>query len=266
MHPFHGRRPVHLIAPAARHKVPMSVERHLGRSPLAELPVPSVRRGIYECRGATLWLNDPFAMFGARLATFSDLTVVVHPVVFSASQVEFDPNVRQESGGDVAEAATKGGGVDLLGVRPYQRGDRLSLVHWRSLAGTGPLLVRELGDEQTRPVRVVIDDRAWVHRRAPFERTVDLLTGAVANMPHGAQPIELCSLTSGHAVSVSGGLTPTLLEWLAALEPRQSDSPNPNASSSLLEVGSGDTVFTTFTASRSLGSLRDRGVRLVVAR
>ena len=32
-----------------------------------------------------------------------------------------------------------------------------------------------------------------------------------------------------------------------------------------MEIGPGDTVFTTVTASRSLGSLRERGARLVVA-
>jgi uncharacterized protein (DUF58 family) len=204
-------------------------------------------------------------MFGARLAVFSDLTTVVHPVVLKGSAMATDPVLRQMDGRNVAELTTKGGGVDVLGVRPYQQGDRLSSVHWRSLAGTGPLLVRELGDELARPVQIVVDDRAWVHLRSSFERAVDLLTGAMASWPEMAQPIDLRSLTSGHVVSVSGGVTPDLLRWLAVLEPRQTDSPTPNAERSVLEIGSGDTVFTTATASRSLGSLRERGVRLVVA-
>ena len=94
---------------------------------------------------------------------------------------------------------------------------------------------------------------------------VDLLAGAMANWPRIAQPIELRSLLSGRAVPVSGGLTPALLRWLAVLEPRQTDRPIPNGEKSLLEIGPGDTVFTTATASRSLGSLRERGARLVVA-
>jgi uncharacterized protein (DUF58 family) len=204
-------------------------------------------------------------MLGARLAVFSNLTVVVHPVAVTGSEVSTDPAFRQREGHDAVELTTKAGGVDVLGVRPYQQGDRLSSVHWRSLAGTGPLLVRELGDEFVRPVQVVIDDRAWVHRRSSFERAVELLTGAMANWPQMAQPIDLRSLTSGHVVSVSSGLTPTLLRWLAVLEPQQTDRPIPNAERSVLQVGSGDTVFTTATASGSLGSLRERGVRLVVA-
>jgi uncharacterized protein (DUF58 family) len=204
-------------------------------------------------------------MFGARLAVFSCLTIVVHPVVLREIEVETDPVPWEMQGRNVAETTTQAGGVDVLGVRPYQQGDRLSSVHWRSLAGTGPLLVRELGDELVRPVQVVIDDRAWVHLRSSFERVVDLLTGAMASWPQMAQPIDLRSLTSGHVVSVSGGVTPDLLRWLAVLEPRRTDSPAPNAERSVLEIGSGDTVFTTATASRSLGSLRERGVRLVVA-
>jgi Protein of unknown function DUF58 len=254
----------HLLAPASRHRVAVSAQS-LGRTSLVALPVPTSRRGIYECRGVTLWLNDPLGMFGARLAAFSELTVVVHPVVLGGAEVKTDPVLWDELGRNVAEMTNKAGGVDVLGVRPYQQGDRLSSVHWRSLAGTGSLLVRELGDELVRPVQVVIDDRAWVHRRSSFERAVDLLTGAMANWPLMAQSIDLRSLTSGHVVSVSGGLTPNLLRWLAVLEPRETDSPIPNAEKSVLEIGSGDTVFTTATASRSLGSLRERGVRLVVA-
>ena len=260
--PARGLVRTHLLAPASRHRVAVS-PKSVGRTPLPALAVPTTRRGIYECCGVTLWLNDPLGMFGARLAAFSDLTIVVHPVAMAGSRVTTDPVLREE-GRDVLEPRTKADGVDVLGVRPYQQGDRLSSVHWRSVMGTGPLLVRELGDELTRPVQVVIDDRAWVHLRSSFERAVDLLTGAMANRPHAADTIDLRALTSGHVVSVSGGLTPDLLRWLAVLEPRQTDSPNPHGRS-VLEVGSGDTVFTTATASRSLESLRERGVQLVVA-
>jgi hypothetical protein len=262
--PARGVVRTHLLAPASRHRVAVSAQS-VERTPLPALPVPTTRRGIYECRGVTAWLNDPLGMFGARLAVFSDLTIVVHPVAIAGSEGTTDPVFREKEGRDVLEPTTKAGGVDVLGVRPYQQGDRLSSVHWRSVAGTGPLLVRELGDELVRPVQVVIDDRAWMHLRSSFERAVDLLTGAMANWPHTADPIDLRALTSGHVVSVSGGLTPSLLRWLAVLEPRQTDSPIPHAERSVLEIGSGDTVFTTATASRSLESLRERGVRLVVA-
>jgi uncharacterized protein (DUF58 family) len=264
MYPDRERRSIKIIAPAARHRVPVRAE-NAGTSQLAEFPVPTSRRGIYECRGVTLWLSDPLGLFGVRLATFSELAVVVHPVTFGGADLRLEPLLRERDDANAGGVETKGGGVDLLGVRPYQRGDRLSSVHWRSLAGTAPLLVRELGEELERPVRLFIDDRVWVHRRPAFERAVDLLTGAVATWPHTAQPIELRSLSSGRAAPVVGGLTPALLEWLAVLEPRESGSRNPEAARSLGEIGPGDTVFTTVTASRSLGSLREQGARLVVA-
>jgi hypothetical protein len=263
-HPYRERRRTTLIAPAARHRVPVSAE-NTGTSPLPEFPVPTSRRGIYECRDVTLWLSDPLGLFGVRLATFSELAVVVHPATLGLPDLKLDPFLRERDDANVGGVETKGGGVDLLGVRPYQRGDRLSSVHWRSLAGTAPLLVRELGDELERPVRLFIDDRVWVHRRPSFERAVDLLTGAVATWPRTAQPIELRSLSSGRVAPADGGLTPALLEWLAVLEPRESGNRNPEAARSLVEIGPGDTVFTTMTASRSLGALREQGARLVVA-
>ena len=121
--------------------------------PLLDFPVPTSRRGIYECRGVTLWLTDPLGLFGARLATFSEVAVVVHPVAVAVPDVTLDSVLREPVNAIAGRVETKGGGVDLLGVRPYRRGDRLSSVHWRSLAGTAPLLVRDLGDELQRSVR-----------------------------------------------------------------------------------------------------------------
>ena len=93
--PVRGVIRTHLLAPASRHRVAVSAQR-LGRIPLAALPVPTTRRGIYECRGVTLWLNDPLGMFGAQLAVFSDLTTVVHPVALAGPEVTTDPVFRRK--------------------------------------------------------------------------------------------------------------------------------------------------------------------------
>ena len=254
-----------LLAPQAGKRLQVNAERSSG-SQIPGLAVPTSRRGIYACRGTALWMYDPLGMFGTRLVTFPDLSVVVHPFPVGSHLAQPIPGLGQQDGSSaVVGATTSAGGVDLLGVRPYQLGDRLSSLHWRSFTSTTPLLVRELGTELVNPVRLIIDDRAGVHRRAAFETALDLLTGAVADRPRVAPSLEVRSLASGHALTTSGGTMPALLRWLAALEPRRADRPGLELSRTGWVVGLGDTVITTSTGSASLSALRDQGARVVVA-
>lgn len=254
-----------ILAPGAGHTLEVTRQWSSG----SELPgsaVPTMLRGIHTCRGAALWMYDPLGMWGAGLVSFPELTVVVHPVPARSPLAEPTPDLRQlEASGPMIHASMGAGGVDLLGVRPYQFGDRLTSVHWRSLSSTTPLLVREFGIEAANSGRLIIDDRAGVHQRAAFEAALDALTGAFAVRPAAAPPIELCSLVSGHAMSVSGGTTPSLLRWLAALEPRRTNRQRPQSSQPGWVVRAGDTVITTPTGATSLSALRDQGAQLAVA-
>jgi uncharacterized protein (DUF58 family) len=210
-------------------------------------------------------MYDPLGLFGDRLVTFGDLIVVVHPVARPSQLAESVPDSRQpQDSATWAKVSMSAGGVDLLGVRPYQLGDRLSSVHWRSFANTTPLLVREFGSEEADSGRLIIDDRAGVHRRAAFETALDLLLGAFATRSAAAAPIELRSLASGHAISISTGTTPALLRWLAALEPRRVDRPDQDSLRTGWVVRPGDTVITTSTAATSLLTLSQQGVQVAV--
>src|SRR5207244_355029 len=48
-------------------------------------------------------------------------------------------------------------GFDLHSVRDYQRGESLRMVHWRSTAKRGELMVKELEDSPRDEIAVVLD-------------------------------------------------------------------------------------------------------------
>lgn len=210
-------------------------------------------------------MYDPIALFGIRLATFPDLAVVVHPRAIRSDLAEPAERSRRLEGIESLGRTATNEGVDLLGIRPYQLGDRLSTLHWRSLSSTVPLLVRELGNESPSPQHLVIDDRAGVHRRADFEKALDLATGALVDRPGSAPPVELRSLASGQTLFASPGTMPTVLRWLAALEPRRTGGEGLGLARSGGILGPGDTVITTATGSASLAIVRRQGAHLVVA-
>jgi uncharacterized protein (DUF58 family) len=205
-------------------------------------------------------------MAGGRLVALPDLNLVVHPVA-SARTVDAR---RRHAGGREGEGVvgrpTSGHGFELVGVRPYVAGDRLSLVHWRSSVGPHPLLVREMGSESAQPLRVVVDDRAGVHRRAAFEHAVDLVAAVVIDRPATAPPLELCSLASGHSLLPAPGVpSAELLRWLAALEPRRTRRGRNATVHVGMTVDPGDIVITTSTGSTSLAPLAKSGAMVVLA-
>lgn len=262
--PLQGRPPGGLVAPSAGAALRTSDQRALA-TPNPVLAVPTTRRGILTCRWAALWMYDPIALFGIRLATFPDLAVVVHPRAIRSDLAEPAERSRRLEGIESLGRTATNEGVDLLGIRPYQLGDRLSTLHWRSLSSTVPLLVRELGNESPSPQHLVIDDRAGVHRRADFEKALDLATGALVDRPGSAPPVELRSLASGQTLFASPGTMPTVLRWLAALEPRRTGGEGLGLARSGGILGPGDTVITTATGSASLAIVRRQGAHLVVA-
>ncbi|MGH9007753.1 MAG: DUF58 domain-containing protein [Acidimicrobiales bacterium] len=149
-------------------------------------------------------------------------------------------------------------GTEFTGVRPYQTGDRLSSVHWRGFGGPVPLLVRELAAAATFRRRVILDDRAGVHRRASFESALRLLTGQLLGP---TDSLEVRSITLGAIAEVAGSEPrPSVLRWLAAVEPRF----GAGEASGSTPFGTGDVVITTTTGARSLDRLAAAGVRFLV--
>lgn len=174
--------------------------------------VPTGRRGVLVLPALPTWVRDPFGLFAAPGPTTSELTVVVHPVP--------DPSVSWP-----ARTARDDPG-EILGIRPYRPGDRLSLLHWPSRARYGAWYVREFAREAATATTVVVDDRAGVHRRADFEALLSVALGLVEEAAHRGGAAELATLT-GRRLGVADGPVglAEVRRQLAALEPRRARGP-----------------------------------------
>lgn len=154
----------------------------------------------------------------------------------------------------MAPVGGRDGPGDLVGIRPYVAGDRLSLLHWPARARYGTWFVRQFEPEAGQETRLVLDDRVGVHRRSDFEAMLSTAERLVELCWEGGRTVELCTLSG-----VSTRLTPSprTLEqaqvFLASLLPRAAAEPT---------VPDG-AVLTTTTGARSLP---DRFDRIVVDR
>src|SRR5919107_2285011 len=120
-----------------------------------EVPISFARRGVYELGPAEIRLVDPFGLL-AFARRFEERTeVVVYPKVHELRGFPL-------LGGNV-EAGTRGTrgrrGEEFANLREYRRGDDMRHIHWKSLAHTGELFVKEFSVQAPRRHTVALDLR-----------------------------------------------------------------------------------------------------------
>jgi uncharacterized protein (DUF58 family) len=131
---------------------------------------------------------------------------------------------RHQPGG-IALASKTGESMDLRGVRPYRKGDRIRDLSARTWARTGKPAVREYQEEYFTRVGVVLDcvaSSGRATRRADtFEAAVSLTAGVVAHLGRGDALVDLL-VTGGqiHALTLgrSLGFLEQALDHLAVAE------------------------------------------------
>jgi uncharacterized protein (DUF58 family) len=131
---------------------------------------------------------------------------------------------RHQPGG-IALASKTGESMDLRGVRPYRKGDRIRDLSARTWARTGKPAVREYQEEYFTRVGVVLDCVASggraTRRGDTFEAAVSLTAGVVAHLGRGDALVDLL-VTGGriHALTLgrSLGFLEQALDHLAAAE------------------------------------------------
>ena len=92
-----------------------------------------------------------------------------------------------EGTGDVLERPRSDGGLPR-GARPYVPGDSRRLVHWRSTAHAGQLMVRELERPAAEPVTITVELPADPDAA---ERVAEGALGSVVDLLEGGAPVLL---------------------------------------------------------------------------
>ncbi len=229
--------------------VPLPVPGSLSGESSSSL-VPCNRRGVFTLAPQHVWALDPFGLFGASGAVLPAVTAVFYPAGGHAPDWVLAPELEhRQDATTTAESGQRDGVGELIGIRPYVTGDRLSLVHWAAVARYGSWFVRQFAAEHGAQLGLILDDRAGVHRLTDFELLLQQARSFVERCLDQGATVGLRTL-SGHAVTVTPvpqGLEEARL-FLAAVLP---------ASLSTVPQVAG-TVLTTVTGDHSLPAGLDR--------
>lgn len=140
-------------------------------------------------------------MLGRRVASEPVRLTVVPPVV--PIRAPAPPAVAAPPEGRSRSRLT-GESFELLGVRPYRRGDRIRDLHARSWARLGEPMVREYRTALRRRVRVALFGAMRKPERESFDGAVCLAASLVAWAAEGETRVELVAATAEPGTIIVG--------------------------------------------------------------
>ena len=199
--------------------LPVSASREI------EVVITAWRRGQLRLAGGMLMRTDPFGVFRAFCRAFSrnevPQTVLVLPARYPLPPLALLGQSREQPEG-AALATGIGQSEEFVALRDYRRGDPLKHVHWRSVARTGRVVVKEYQDEHLMRHGLVLDTCCPARDDLRFEEAVAVAASFACTVPDQESLLDLL-LVGDHAVCVTSGRglgsTQRMLEVLALVQP-----------------------------------------------
>ncbi len=160
-----------------------------GKDGEIEVSVTFARRGIYELGPAAVRVEDPFGMLRFTKEFEERTEVLVYPEIHELSGFP----LRGSSARSVNQGAFGRQGDEFSGIREYRRGDDRRHIHWKSLARTGELYVKEFARHAPKRYTVALDMRRQ-GLRAPEREVEDAVSAAASMLNHLAEERLPCRL------------------------------------------------------------------------
>jgi uncharacterized protein (DUF58 family) len=236
-----------------------------GERGLRTYRLPTRRRGIFDVGPVEVTRRDPFELCRSSRRYGDVEKIWVYPRVLDLRALPTGQTRHLE--GPSSDTSPQGN-ITFHRLRDYVVGDDLRLVHWRSSARTGKLVVRHNVDTSQPYTVVLLDLRPSRYTAESFEAAVDVAASVLVVSSANKAPVEL-RLTDS---TVIGGprlreATP-LIDHLTGIDP----DPNGELKQQLLALrrARGGTSLVVVTGVLDMGdlpyvaALRRRFDRLVV--
>ncbi|MEO6700825.1 MAG: DUF58 domain-containing protein [Jatrophihabitantaceae bacterium] len=158
--------------------------------------LPTGRRGIFEIGPVEVARTDPLDLFRTARQHGRTEQLWVYPRLLEFRQLP--TGVTRTLEGPSSDTAPQGN-ITFHRLREYVVGDDLRLVHWRSTARTGTLVVKHNVDTSQPYTVVVLDLNRSRYTEQAFESAVDVAASVLVSAAANKAPVEL-RLTDGTVI------------------------------------------------------------------
>jgi uncharacterized protein (DUF58 family) len=205
------------------------------------------RRGKHYMPGLRTLTRFPFGLFAKMSRPIQPDPVLVYPAVRALAPAEvpaaLDPGWRERD--------RRGRGASLRGLRPYRPGDDPRLLHWKTSAKAGDLMVKELGDEDRPRDPLVVEDPAAGTPAEVVEANLSYVASLAAHAIRLGSQVDLTTADGSTGFGQGEAHLDRILERLALYE--APDRPRPLA----IPMEAGRAVHVRLDAREAASSLKD---------
>jgi uncharacterized protein (DUF58 family) len=158
--------------------------------------LPTTHRGIFDVQPVEVTRRDPFELFRMSRKHGHTERIWVYPRVLHFRPLATGQTRHLE--GPSSDTSPQGT-ITFHRLREYSAGDDLRLVHWRSSARAGRLLVKHNVDTSQPYTVVIFDQRPSLYTEESFEQAVDVVASVLVATAVNKAPVEL-RLTNGTVI------------------------------------------------------------------
>lgn len=235
------------------------------QSTIVDVPLPTGRRGVYQIGPLALERTDPFGLFTREGEREPVAELRVYPRIHHVDP--YPSGMTRDLDGPNAGEAPEGG-ITFQNLREYVPGDDRRLIHWRSSARTGTLMVRHNVDHHRPSSMIVLDTRSRVHTKDSFEDAIRAAASVALASHSRGFPFRIRT-TCGRSLD-HGASRRALLDTFAEMQPTGSSDLASVAQLTRREQGGFSLAVITGRASVKdlavLGPLRKRFEAMTIVR
>lgn len=178
--------------------------------------LPTGRRGVYPVGPMEVVRADPFGLLRVRHHFGAPQQLWVTPTVLPLEPLPSGVTRHLEGpSSDVAPA----GDITFHRLREYTVGDDLRMIHWKSTARTGRLMVRHNIDTSQPYTVVLLDLDPGRYSAESFETAVDAAASVVVANGGGTAAVQLCTSTGERVGGPGARSVLPLLDRLTEIAP-----------------------------------------------
>ncbi len=181
--------------------------------------LPTDRRGVHRLGPGVVTVTDPFGLVSRSGPAGRASRFTVGPRVHPVEAPPPSPGLRPGSRPPPRAALGRSAGGDFRNLRDYETGDDLRLVHWRSTARAGVLMVRQDQPEDHPLVCIAVDVRPGAHDPATFEVACEAVASVAGAARAAGQGVRILTTAGDDLLPRHGTVGDELGPALAALEP-----------------------------------------------
>lgn len=185
------------------------------------LELTPTHRGMLELTGLSIRRTGPLGLCKAARHLPLPSHLLILPRRFPLPHVTL-PGTRKHHAGGVTLASSVGNADEFRSLREYRPGDPMRMLHWKSLAKTGELIIRENEDEYFVRHALILDTFTDRPISDLFETAVSVAASFACTVRTQESMLDLLFVEDqAHCISTGRGVDHTgkLLKTLAVVKP-----------------------------------------------